>query len=222
MFHLVAVHGAACGAGVARDRPRALHRPRPRRRTRRRRCATRRRCRAASGSVLDPVAATRRVITLEPEQTALVDIVYGAADSRDACLALAHKYDGPAPRRPRVRARLDPQPGDPAPAQRQRGRCADSTRGSPTPSSTRSRRCAPRPPCCCATGAASRACGAMRSRATCRSCCCRSAMPPASSSCGRWCRRTPGGASRAWPSTWSSGTRSATSTASGCRSRSSA
>ena len=30
MFHLVAVHGAASRAGVARDRPRALHRPRPR------------------------------------------------------------------------------------------------------------------------------------------------------------------------------------------------
>ena len=30
MFHLVAVHGAPSRAGVARDRPRALHRPRPR------------------------------------------------------------------------------------------------------------------------------------------------------------------------------------------------
>ena len=37
------------------------------------------------------------------------------------------------------------------------------------------RRCAPTPACWCATGAASRACGAMRSPATCRSCWCRSA-----------------------------------------------
>ena len=40
------------------------------------------------------------------------------------------------------------------------------------------------------------------SRATCRSCCCRSATPPTSTWCGRWCRRTPGGDSRAWRSTW--------------------
>ena len=44
MFHLMAVHGARGRAGVARDRPRALHRPRPRACMRRRRCATRRRC----------------------------------------------------------------------------------------------------------------------------------------------------------------------------------
>jgi cyclic beta-1,2-glucan synthetase len=38
------------------------------------------------------VAATRRVITLEPEQTATIDMVYGMADTREACLALVHKY----------------------------------------------------------------------------------------------------------------------------------
>ncbi|MCU0767836.1 MAG: cyclic beta 1-2 glucan synthetase [Burkholderiaceae bacterium] len=90
MFHLVAVHGAA-GGPVSHEtdrarfigRGRGLHAP-----------AAMRDAAPLSGtagSVLDPVAATRRVITLEPEQTALVDIVYGAADSRETCLALAHK-----------------------------------------------------------------------------------------------------------------------------------
>jgi len=46
----------------------------------------------SAGSVLDPVAATRRVITLEPEQTATIDMVYGMADTRDACIALLAKY----------------------------------------------------------------------------------------------------------------------------------
>ena len=222
MFHLVAVHGAACGAGVARDRPRRAssavaagsHAP----------AAMRDAAplSGTSGSVLDPIAATRRVITLEPEQTALVDIVYGAADTRDACLALAHKAmdrrladrvfelawtHSQVILRQLNASEADAQMYRPA-RQHRRLLAADA--------------CAPRPPCCCATGAANRACGGMRFRATCRSCCCRSAMPPASSSCGRWCRRTPGGASRGWPSTWSSGTRSATSTASGCRSRCSA
>ena len=43
--------------------------------------------------VLDPVLATRRVITLEPDQTATIDIVYGMADTREACVALVRKYD---------------------------------------------------------------------------------------------------------------------------------
>ena len=90
MFHLVAVHGAAggpvshetdrarfIGRGRGLDAPAAMRDAAP--------------LSGTSGSVLDPVAATRRVITLEPEQTALVDIVYGAADSREGCLALAHK-----------------------------------------------------------------------------------------------------------------------------------
>jgi len=90
MFHLVAVHDAG-GGEVSHEtdrarfigRGRGLHAP-----------AAMRGASSLSGtwgSVLDPVAATRRVITLEPEQTALVDIAYGAGDSREACLALAHK-----------------------------------------------------------------------------------------------------------------------------------
>lgn len=44
------------------------------------------------GSVLDPIVAIRCRITLEPEQSATVDFVTGAADKRDACLGMVDKY----------------------------------------------------------------------------------------------------------------------------------
>ncbi|HZW72845.1 MAG TPA: glucoamylase family protein, partial [Caldimonas sp.] len=44
------------------------------------------------GSVLDPVAASRCVLTIEPDQTITVDVVVGMADTRDACVAMASKY----------------------------------------------------------------------------------------------------------------------------------
>ena len=46
----------------------------------------------SEGSVLDPVVAIRCRITLEPEQSARVDLVTGIGDSRDACLRLIEKY----------------------------------------------------------------------------------------------------------------------------------
>ncbi|MGH8797679.1 MAG: glucoamylase family protein, partial [Caldimonas sp.] len=46
----------------------------------------------SAGSVLDPVAASRCVITLAPEQAVTIDIVYGVGENRAACLALAEKY----------------------------------------------------------------------------------------------------------------------------------
>ncbi|MDQ6679448.1 MAG: cyclic beta 1-2 glucan synthetase, partial [Pseudomonadota bacterium] len=46
----------------------------------------------SAGSVLDPVAASRCVITLVPDQAVVIDMVYGMAESRGACLALAEKY----------------------------------------------------------------------------------------------------------------------------------
>ncbi|MEJ8835560.1 GH36-type glycosyl hydrolase domain-containing protein [Ramlibacter sp. AN1133] len=91
MFHLVAVHGAPAGPpshesdrarfigrGRSLESPAALRGAQP--------------LSGSSGAVLDPVLATRRVVTLEPEQSAVVDLVWGAADTREACLALAHKY----------------------------------------------------------------------------------------------------------------------------------
>jgi cyclic beta-1,2-glucan synthetase len=90
MFHLVAVHGATAGPATHETdrarfigRGRGLHAPAA--------MQEGARLSGTAGSVLDPVAVTRRVITLEPDQTALVDIVYGAAASREACLTLAHK-----------------------------------------------------------------------------------------------------------------------------------
>ena len=44
------------------------------------------------GSVLDPVAAIRCRISLEPGQSANVDLVYGIGDSREAALGLVEKY----------------------------------------------------------------------------------------------------------------------------------
>jgi cellobiose phosphorylase len=44
------------------------------------------------GSVLDPIAAIRFQIDLAPEQTAVIDIVIGAAESRDEAMHLVAKY----------------------------------------------------------------------------------------------------------------------------------
>ena len=46
----------------------------------------------SQGSVLDPVVAIRCRVTLEPDQSASVDLVYGIGASRDAALALVGKY----------------------------------------------------------------------------------------------------------------------------------
>jgi cellobiose phosphorylase len=46
----------------------------------------------SEGSVLDPIIAIRCRITLEPEQSALVDMVTGVGDDRDACMHLIEKY----------------------------------------------------------------------------------------------------------------------------------
>jgi len=44
------------------------------------------------GSVLDPIVAIRHRVTLQPEQTAIVDLIIGAAYSREDCMVLADKY----------------------------------------------------------------------------------------------------------------------------------
>ena len=46
----------------------------------------------AQGSVLDPIVAIRHQVTLEPQQTAIIDMVSGIAESRDAVLSLVGKY----------------------------------------------------------------------------------------------------------------------------------
>jgi cyclic beta-1,2-glucan synthetase len=47
------------------------------------------------GCVLDPVVAIRRVIRLQPNETARVDIVTGIAETRDAAMGLTEKYHDP-------------------------------------------------------------------------------------------------------------------------------
>jgi cellobiose phosphorylase len=44
------------------------------------------------GSVLDPIVAIRRIITLSPDESASVQIISGIADTREAALALLEKY----------------------------------------------------------------------------------------------------------------------------------
>ena len=46
----------------------------------------------ATGTVLDPILAIRLGFTIEPEQTVLVDVILGLADSRESALALAQRY----------------------------------------------------------------------------------------------------------------------------------
>src|SRR6185295_16519655 len=46
----------------------------------------------SQGSVLDPIVAIRQRITLEPGQSATIDMVSGIGESREAALHLAGKY----------------------------------------------------------------------------------------------------------------------------------
>src|SRR4029078_6920278 len=45
-----------------------------------------------AGSVLDPIVAIRRTITLAPDASATVQIISGIAETRGAALALLEKY----------------------------------------------------------------------------------------------------------------------------------
>jgi cyclic beta-1,2-glucan synthetase len=46
----------------------------------------------SEGSVLDPIVAIRYRITLEPEESATIDVVSGIGETRDACMGLVEKY----------------------------------------------------------------------------------------------------------------------------------
>ncbi len=91
MFHLMAVHEADStavsyetdrlrfiGRGGTLAAPRALREPAA--------------LSGSAGSVLDPIVAIRHQITLEPEQSVIVDMVTGVGETRDAALALIDKY----------------------------------------------------------------------------------------------------------------------------------
>ena len=91
MFHLMAVHGVDAGdVSYETDRMQFIGRGRtvaaPRAMTEAGRLS------GSEGSVLDPIVAIRHRVTLEPEQTATIDIASGMADTRDAALGLVGKY----------------------------------------------------------------------------------------------------------------------------------
>ena len=91
MFHLMAVHGpesldvsyetdrmAFIGRGRTVAAPQAM--------------TDAGRLSGNQGSVLDPIVAIRHRMTLDPQQTATIDIASGVAETRDAALGLAGKY----------------------------------------------------------------------------------------------------------------------------------
>nr|WP_241093355.1 glucoamylase family protein [Xanthomonas sp.] len=91
MFHLVAVHDADIGAiSYETDRARFLGRGNSARTPRALTGAAA--LSDTAGSVLDPVVAIRCRIVLAPEQTAMIDMVYGVGGDRAACAALIDKY----------------------------------------------------------------------------------------------------------------------------------
>ena len=148
MFHLMAVHGAARRArsrDLARDRPRALHRPRQRRSQSPQALGRAGALSNSAGSVLDPIAASRCVVTLAPDQAVTVDIVYGMTDSREACLALAEKYQDRRLADRVFELAWTHSAGGAAPAQRERGRCAALRPARRRGDLCAARRCAPTP-----------------------------------------------------------------------------
>ena len=91
LFHLMAVHGVPVGnASYETDRakfigrgngvpdPQVLREPGP--------------LSGSAGSVLDPIVAIRQRISLDADQTVVVDMVTGTAADRAACIALVEKY----------------------------------------------------------------------------------------------------------------------------------
>ncbi len=91
MFHLMVVRGAECGAvSYETDRMRFIGRGHT--------VAAPQALRqdavlsGSAGSVLDPIVAIRHRLTLDPDQTATVDLVSGIGDTREAAVGLVAKY----------------------------------------------------------------------------------------------------------------------------------
>jgi len=91
MFHLMAVHGAkAVAISYETDRCRFIGRghtvadPQA--------IMSNARLSDSQGSVLDPIVAIQQRITLDPDESATINIVSGVAQTRDGCLGLVDKY----------------------------------------------------------------------------------------------------------------------------------
>ena len=91
MFHLMAVHGAHVeeisyetdrrrfiGRGNTVSDPLAMNAPGA--------------LSGSRGSVLDPIAAIRHRMILDPEESATVNVVFGAGETREICMGLVEKY----------------------------------------------------------------------------------------------------------------------------------
>jgi cellobiose phosphorylase len=91
MFHLMAVHGAEIGdISYETDRMRFIGRGRtvadPQAMSGSAALS------GSQGSALDPIVAIRYRITLDPEESATINIVSGIGETRDVCLGLVEKY----------------------------------------------------------------------------------------------------------------------------------
>ncbi len=91
MFHLMAVQGAVTGeVSFETDRMRFIGRgnsvANPQMMSRSTSLS------GSQGSVLDPIVAIRCRITLDPEESATINMVTGIGDTRDICMGLVEKY----------------------------------------------------------------------------------------------------------------------------------
>lgn len=91
MFHLMKVHDAQInhiayetdrnqfiGRGFTINRPKVMKQKDP--------------LSGSNGSVLDPVIAIQYRIVIEPQETAIVDMIFGIADTKELCTGLVEKY----------------------------------------------------------------------------------------------------------------------------------
>jgi cellobiose phosphorylase len=91
MFHLMKVHDAEIknisyetdrakfiGRGYTINQPKALSQKEP--------------LSGTNGSVLDPVISIQYRIVIEPQETAIVDLIFGVAETREVCNGLVDKY----------------------------------------------------------------------------------------------------------------------------------
>jgi len=90
MLHLMAVHGPAADTSYETDRARFIGRGNSTSDPQALRDGAA--LSGSQGSVLDPIVAIRQRMTLDPVQTATLDLVTGIGESRAACLQLAEKY----------------------------------------------------------------------------------------------------------------------------------
>ncbi len=194
MLHLMAVHGAGIGeVSYETDRARFIGRGTERRRAPAMsdRAAALRQPRARCSIRSSRSAAA---ITLDPDETATIDMVSGVGETRDAAVSLVEKYqdrrladrvfDLAWTHSQVVLRQINASEAD---AQLY-GRLASSVIYANAALARRRQRAD------AGTAAGSPGCGATPSPATCRSCCCRSATRPISSWCASLSRPTPTGA----------------------------